>query len=137
MRRAVGVVLVLGALITGCSDAGPAASVSSASGEAATLDAEQFAAAITLPDTTILDVRTPAEYAQGHLPGALNIDVNSPDFATAIADLDKTKPYAVYCRSGNRSATALHIMADQGFTAAYHLGGGIGAWSQAGGEIVQ
>ncbi len=147
MRRAV-VVLVLGALITGCSDAGPAASVSSASGEAgasqagppqagATLDAEQFAAAITLPDTTILDVRTPAEFAQGHLPGALNIDVNSPDFATAIADLDKTKPYAVYCRSGNRSATALHIMADQGFTAAYHLGGGIGAWSQAGGEIVQ
>ena len=143
MRIAVSVVLALGVVLTGCSDGGPAASVSSGTSAAtapesgATLDAEQFAAAIKLPETTILDVRTPAEYAEGHLPGAVNIDVNSPDFSTAIADLDKTKPYAVYCRSGNRSATALQVMAGQGFTGAYHLGGGIGAWSQAGGEIVR
>ncbi len=143
MRIAVSVLLALGALMTGCSDGGPAVSASSGASAAtapesgATLDAEQFAAAIKLPDTTILDVRTPAEFAEGHLPGAVNIDVNSPDFTTAIADLDKTTPYAVYCRSGNRSATALRIMADQGFTGAYHLGGGIGAWSQAGGDIVR
>jgi phage shock protein E len=114
--------------------AGPTASAAPTAG--AELGAAEFAAALKLPGTTIIDVRTPEEYAQGHLPGAVNVDVSSPDFAARIATLDPAAPYAVYCRSGNRSGVAVAAMAEQGFTAAYHLVGGIGAWQEAGGEVV-
>ena len=73
---------------------------------------------------------------RGTCPGAVNVDVSSPDFAAQIATLDPSAPYAVYCRSGNRSGVAVATMAEQGFTNAYHLGGGIGAWQDAGGEVV-
>lgn len=114
--------------------AGPTAATAPASG--AELDAAAFASALKLPGTTIIDVRTPAEFAEGHLPGAVNIDIASPAFATQVAALDPSAPYAVYCRSGNRSASALAEMAAVGMTGAYHLGGGIGAWQSAGGEVV-
>jgi phage shock protein E len=127
--------------LTGCSSGSDAqtsvtAGPTAATASGAELDAEAFAAALKIPGTTVLDVRTPAEFAEGHLPGAVNIDISSPDFATQVAALDPTAPYAVYCRSGNRSATALATMAGIGFTGAYHLGGGIGAWQGAGGEVV-
>lgn len=102
----------------------------------ATVDAETFAAAIKQPDTVVLDVRTPAEFSSGAIEGAVNIDVNSSDFAAGIAKLDKTKHYALYCRSGNRSATAMKRMQDAGFSFVYHLGGGIGAWQRAGKPVV-
>lgn len=114
--------------------AGSTASAAPTSG--AELGAAEFAAALKRPGTTIVDVRTPQEYAQGHLPGAVNVDVSSPDFTAQIATLDPSAPYAVYCRSGNRSGVAVATMAEQGFTNAYHLGGGIGAWQNAGGEVV-
>jgi rhodanese-related sulfurtransferase len=127
--------------VAGCSGStdvgvstGPTASAAPAAGAA--LDATDFAAALKRPGTTLVDVRTPAEYAQGHLPGAVNIDISSPDFAAQIATLDPAAPYAVYCRSGNRSGAALAQMAAMGFTGAYHLTGGIGAWQDAGGEVV-
>ena len=66
----------------------------------------------------------------------VNIDIASPAFAAQVAALDPSAPYAVYCRSGNRSASALAEMAAVGMTGAYHLGGGIGAWQSAGGEVV-
>jgi phage shock protein E len=128
---------------SGCSDsadstvavsAGPTASAAPTSG--AELGAAEFAAALKRPGTTIVDVRTPQEYAQGHLAGAVNVDVSSPEFAARIATLDPNAPYAVYCKSGNRSGVALATMAEQGFTNAYHLGGGIGAWQSAGGDVV-
>lgn len=129
--------------LAGCSsDAGSEASVTagptaaSAPASGAELDAAGFAAALKLPGTTIVDVRTPAEFAEGHLPGAVNIDIASPDFAAQVSALDPSAPYAVYCRSGNRSASALAEMAAVGMTGAYHLGGGIGAWQSAGGEVV-
>ena len=59
-----------------------------------------------------------------------------PTSAAAVGELSKDGEYALYCRSGNRSATALATMKDLGFTHAYHLGGGIGAWTAAGGEVV-
>ncbi len=67
-------------------------------------------------DTVIIDVRTPAEYAQGHLDGALNIDLQSGTFETQIDSLPNDGDYIVYCRSGNRSAQAAQIMAAAGFT---------------------
>lgn len=67
-------------------------------------------------DTVIVDVRTPAEYAGGHLEGAINIDFQSPSFDDAVADLDPDADYVVYCQSGNRSAQAVSVMEGAEFT---------------------
>jgi rhodanese-related sulfurtransferase len=69
-----------------------------------------------LAGRTIIDVRTPAEYAAGHIAGAQNIDYEAADFGTRIEALDKAAPYVVYCRSGRRSALAQAQMKDAGFT---------------------
>lgn len=66
-------------------------------------------------DTVIIDVRTPAEFEAGHLEGAINIDVQSPDFAAQMMELDPNGEYYVYCRSGNRSAAAISWMNQMGF----------------------
>ncbi|MBM6399334.1 rhodanese-like domain-containing protein [Phycicoccus sp. MQZ13P-5] len=113
---------------------GPTASAAPAAGS--TLAPADFAAALKRPGTTLLDVRTPAEFAGGHLPGAVNLDVSAPDFATRLAALDPAAPYAVYCHSGNRSGAAVAEMSAAGFADAYDLEGGIGAWQDAGGEVV-
>ena len=84
----------------------------------------------------IIDVRTPAEFASGHIDGAVNIDVSAPDFTEQIAELDPAKTYAVYCRSANRSAVATDYMAQQGFGSVYDLTGGIIAWQSAGLPVV-
>lgn len=79
----------------------------------------------------LVDVRTPAEFAAGHLDGALNIDLQSPDFEERIGALDKSEKYVVYCRSGNRSRTAAEVMFDKGFDDVVN-GGGYDALSAAG-----
>ena len=97
--------------------------------------ASDFSTAMKTPGTIVLDVRTPAEYASGHLPQAQNIDIEGSDFATRIAALDKNATYAVYCHSGNRSGAALEQMAAADFTHVYDLAGGIGAWQSMGGPM--
>lgn len=77
------------------------------------------------PDAIIIDVRTPAEFAGGKLPGAKNIDFFSKDFANQIDTLDRDKTYLLYCRSGNRSGQACNIMAGRGFTKLYNMAGGV------------
>lgn len=67
-------------------------------------------------DVTYVDVRTPEEYNQGHIEGALNIDFRQDNFAEEINKLDKGRKYLVYCRSGNRSGQAVEIMRGLGFT---------------------
>ena len=96
--------------------------------------ASNFSTAMKTPGTLVLDVRTPAEYASGHLPQATNIDVNA-DFANKIAALDKNATYAVYCQSGSRSGAALDQMTAAGFGHVYDLTGGIGAWQSMGGPM--
>jgi len=88
------------------------------------------------PDFVILDVRTPAEYDQGHIAGALSIDYYSPQFKFALERLDRGKTYLVYCRSGNRSKQALKIFDDLGFTRIYHMSGGILDWQAKGYKLV-
>jgi len=96
-----------------------------------------FSTAMSAPGTVLLDVRTPAEYAAGHLPGARNLDIEGAGFAAQIARLDKNVTYAVYCHSGNRSGAALEQMAAAGFTHVYDLAGGLMAWQSAmGGPMV-
>lgn len=79
---------------------------------------------------TLLDVRTPEEYNNGHLKNALNIDWSGDTFETQVAELDKKSPVYVYCHSGRRSALAAKKMRDLGFTV-YELNGGIVAWDEA------
>ena len=62
----------------------------------------------------LLDVRTPEEFAAGHLAGAENIDFYAADFADQIDALDQGEQYVVYCRSGNRSGQATALMAADG-----------------------
>ena len=80
------------------------------------------------PDLVILDVRMPTEIAEGKVENALDINVLSPNFSKKIANLDKSKPYLVYCRSGNRSAKACNIMSKQEFGKLYNLQGGYSSW---------
>ena len=145
MMRRVAVALVALSTLTlgataGCSSGsvststGPTATAAPANGS--TLDVAGFAAAIKVPGTVLVDVRTPAEFAAGHLPEATLIDFEAADFAAKIATLDKTKTYALYCRSSNRSGQAMALMTQAGFTSVYHLGGGINAWTAAGGNTV-
>ena len=76
------------------------------------------------PGTVIIDVRTPEEFASGHVKGALNIPVESADFAAQVSALDPATTYAIYCRSGNRSAVATAEMGSMGFAHLYDLDGG-------------
>ena len=91
---------------------------------------------LSAPDTVVLDVRTPAEFTAGHLPGARNLDIEASTFAAQVAGLDKDTTYAVYCRSGSRSDAALEQMSAAGFTHLYDLAGGLNAWQAVGGPVV-
>lgn len=93
------------------------------------LEATDFSEQIkATPDGVVLDVRTPAEYGEGHLLNAKNINWTGDTFDSELAPLDKTKPYFVYCLAGSRSAAAAKHMRDLGFTTVYELDGGILKW---------
>jgi len=100
------------------------------------LSVNEFAQKIADPSITLLDVRTPAEFASGHIVGAINIDFESGEFKQDIQALDKTKTYAVYCRSGNRSGQATSIMAKDGFGSIFNLDGGVIDWAALGQPLV-
>lgn len=89
------------------------------------------------PNTIVIDVRTPAEYAEGHLDGAVNIDVEDANFGTILSQLPTDGEYVVYCRSGNRSARAVEIMKGSGFTNVTDAHGISDASSATGIQIVQ
>ena len=80
----------------------------------------------------ILDVRTAKEFAEGHVAGAVNIDVNQTNFAQKIDELDRSKTYIVYCRLGIRSRKAVGIMSAKGFKNLYNVSDGFAGWSKNG-----
>ena len=84
------------------------------------------------PGFVVLDVRTPEEFAQGRLPGALDVNVLAPDFEARVGRLDRGKTYLVYCRTGNRSTRAVQIMERLGFRSMYHMVDGIVGWQKTG-----
>lgn len=118
--------------LSGCGSSGEttttveAGSVQAPRGEH--VDADTFRASLG-DDVTIIDVRTPQEFAEGHMAGAVNLDVGDPAFVDQVADLDPEGTYAVYCRSGNRSRAAMELMQDAGVEDVFGLEGGIGALS--------
>jgi len=118
------VVLLAGALIlSGCS---------SKAGAITNMNVKDFSAKTQEAGVVVLDVRTPGEFSQGHIQGAINIDVEASTFDSEIAKLDKTKTYAVYCHSGNRSGVATQAMAKDGFTHLFNLQNGISDWMAQG-----
>jgi phage shock protein E len=88
-------------------------------------------------DTVVLDVRTEKEFKGGHIPGAINLDFQSPDFQKKVAELDKSKTYLVHCAGGVRSAKACTAMDKIAFTNLVNLEPGFRAWEKAGKPVVK
>lgn len=127
VRKLLLLVLALVAFtVAGCS-----------SGTATSVGPAEFEKLTQEPGVVVLDVRTPAEFAEGHLPNAVNLDVESPTFASGVGQLDQNATYAVYCRSGNRSKVAMDQMNQAGFEKTTDLDGGIVAWQADGLPVVQ
>jgi len=84
----------------------------------------------------VLDVRTPGEFAGGHLADAVNLDYQAVGFAGELGALDRGAPYLLYCRTGNRSAQVREMMRDLGFAEVYEIAGGTVAWAGAGLAVV-
>ena len=106
---AVAVVSTLGLSACGSSDSG-------SSSDTSIVDMD------LVPAGNVIDVRTASEFAEGHVQGARNLDIQNGDFEAALADLDKDASYNVYCRSGNRSGAAVAMMRNAGFTNVVDLG---------------
>jgi len=100
------------------------------------MNADDFETFISTADVQLVDVRTAEEYAEGHINGAVLLDVKRDDFiANAFKVLNKDKPVAVYCRSGKRSANAADQLTRQGFKVA-NLKDGIIGWTESGKPVV-
>ncbi len=84
------------------------------------------------PRFVLLDVRTPKEFEEERIEGAVLVDYQASDFREKIARLDREKTYLVYCRSGNRTVGALKVMKERGFRDLHHLAEGIRKWKEAG-----
>ena len=98
------------------------------------LDVQGFSDAVSA-GAALIDVRTPEEYGEGHLRGAVNVDAASADFLTRVESLyGKSDPVYVYCRSGRRSADAASRLSKAGYQVV-NLKGGILAWTEAGNPV--
>ncbi len=111
-----------------------AAAAARASGGFKEVGASEFEKRRAKSRTIVLDVRTPEEFAQGHIPGAINVDINSPDFAAQAAKLNKKQTILVNCHAGSRGAVASAELARLGFKTICNLEGGLAAWEKEGHE---
>lgn len=89
------------------------------------------------PNFAIIDVRTPEEYATGHIENAMILDYYEDNFKDELDKLDKDKTYLIYCRSGTRSGKSLDIMRELGFGEVYNMLGGMIQWGSDGLPTVQ
>jgi rhodanese-related sulfurtransferase len=128
MRKFAVLIALSAVVLTGCSNGNESTM---------TLDAVGFQAKTQEAGVVILDVRTKAEFDEGHIANAININVESSEFLSEISKLDKSKTYAVYCRSGRRSADALAKMTNEQFISLSHLDGGVIDWTNAGLPLVK
>jgi rhodanese-related sulfurtransferase len=107
--------------VTACS-ADPGTTSNETAAQVQQVDAAEARALID-DGAAVIDVRTPEEFATGHLRGATNIDVQAADFHEQVGDLDKDANYVLYCRSGSRAGAAADMMTDMGFTGVVNAGG--------------
>ena len=104
-------------------------------GDFKTVSVKEFASLIEDASMQRLDVRTMAEYSEGHIPGTININVLDDSFAVmADSTLQKDKSVALYCRSGKRSKKAAAILSEKGYKV-YELDKGFNAWQEAGEKV--
>jgi rhodanese-related sulfurtransferase len=119
-----------------CYWQGRAAAEAAGSAPVDNLSPEEAAAMIREKDShadfVLLDVRTPQEYRDGHIAGAVLIDYTSSSFKEELGKLDQGKTYLVYCRTGNRSEKAISLMKELRFRRLRHLSGGITKWKEEG-----
>lgn len=101
------------------------------------VDAKTFGELSTSQPGTILDVRTPEEWAEGTLKDAVKMNYQGESFESEIESLDKNAPVYVYCKRGGRSSSAADILKEKGFTKVYNLDGGITSWQENGLEVVK
>lgn len=85
----------------------------------------------------VLDVRTPEEFRDGHIRGAVNLDFYSPAFRERLARLDRKRTYLIHCARGGRSAGAVALAKELGFRKVYHLPAGMSGWRAAGLPVVR
>jgi phage shock protein E len=100
-------------------------------------DAKQAAKLVATNAVIVLDIRTPDEFADGHIAGATNIDFMAGDFAERLGRLDRQKSYLLHCGSGRRSTNSLPQFSKLGFTNLIHLDGGFSAWQAAGNPVTK
>jgi phage shock protein E len=132
LRSRLAAALALAAvLVAGCGPAAGDEAATPPASSAETADAALSGVAAEAEGRVLIDVRTPAEVAEGALEGAIAIDLQGPDFAAAVDELPRDDAYFVYCRSGNRSGQAIEIMRELGFTDLVN-GGGFDDLAEAG-----
>ncbi|MBK8054795.1 MAG: rhodanese-like domain-containing protein [Saprospiraceae bacterium] len=137
------IVIILGFTIMACKGQNNgAANTANNSNQAAVKSAETLTSKINIDiveakkmmeankDIVLIDVRTPGEIARGKINNALEMNISSPEFTDNINNLDKSKEYIVYCAVGGRSATAVSIMQQMGFTKVHNLTPGYSGWSR-------
>ena len=83
------------------------------------------------PDLVVIDVRTPSEFARGHIIGSINIDFKDASFPTWLKALDPSQDYLIHCRSGGRSTSSLAVFKEAGFSHIIHMDGGMNGWNKA------
>ena len=142
MKPSIGIIVILTALLGfGLSNGGRAADVKDEKKPSAekkeikgfkNVDVAEFEKLRADKKNVVLDVRTQKEFEAGHIPGAVNIDVNAPDFPERVTKLEKNKTYLVHCGAGVRSARACDKMSHLAFPKLYNLEGGFKAWETAG-----
>ncbi|WP_345368697.1 rhodanese-like domain-containing protein [Algivirga pacifica] len=109
----------------------------SATSKVEVVNAEEFSKMIEAGEVLLVDVRTPKEFQEGTLEGAVNINFYDADFETKIKALETEKPLYLFCRSGGRSNKAAHQLSKLSFTKIYDMKGGVNAWGAAGKSFVQ
>lgn len=128
MRKSIFALLLVVVAMSSCQ-----LSMNTTAGKFERLSVAEFKEFIANPDVQLVDVRTPEEYAEGFIPGSINIDVKKGHEELATK-LDPERPVALYCRSGRRSEQAGWVLEKAFFKNVVDLKGGYKAWVEAFGE---
>lgn len=94
------------------------------------MDQETFKIVNKKSGVFVLDVRTPAEIADGKIRGAIEVDYKAAGFKDKLDKLPRDKKYIIYCKSGGRSSKTANMMVDMGFQEVFNLTGGFSAYTE-------
>ncbi|MGY3792803.1 rhodanese-like domain-containing protein [Aquimarina sp. 433] len=129
--KTIAIVMIFSVLFINCKDQNKDTAI------VELITVEEMDSLLEMEKVQLVDVRTPQEYADGHIEGAINIDFTDENFETLLSEVDKTKPVAVYCGRGGRSGKCSAYMKKAGFTKIYDLDGGITEWKYKGKPVTK